>query len=56
MITNAVSNHNYRLLLEQIRRKMKENRVKPIERIDNNGEQTYEQISKKKSNKKPDSK
>tara|TARA_B100000085_G_scaffold110952_1_gene101245 strand:+ start:357 stop:527 length:171 start_codon:yes stop_codon:yes gene_type:complete len=56
MITNTVSNHNYRLLLEQIRRKMKESKVKPITPTDNNGELTREQIPKKKNNKKPYSK
>ena len=51
MITNTVSNHNYRLLLEQIKRKMKENRVKPIEPTNTNGEQTYEQVSEKQNKK-----
>ena len=44
--------HQYRMLLEQIRRKMQENRVKPVEPINTNGEQTYEQISEKQNKKK----
>ena len=53
MITNNISSHNYRLILEQIRKKMKENKVKPIKRIDNEPEQTYEQISKKQNKQSP---
>ena len=49
MITNGISNHNYRLILEQIKRKMKTSKVKPTKPTDNNGEQTYEQISEKKT-------
>ena len=49
-VRNAYTNQ-YRLLLEQIRRKMKESKVKPIEPINTNGEQTYEQVSEKQNKK-----
>ena len=43
----------YRMILEQIKRKMKEGKkVKPIVPTDNNGELNHGQIPKKKSNEK----
>ena len=35
MMTGRISNHNYRLMLEQIKRAMEERKVKPISKADN---------------------
>ena len=35
MMTGRISNHNYRLMLERIKRAMEERKVKPTSKADN---------------------
>ena len=42
----------YRMILEQIKRKMQDGKVKPTRPSDNQGEMNHEQIPTKQNNKK----
>ena len=35
MMTGRISNHNYRIMLERIRKAMEERKVKPTSEVDN---------------------
>ena len=42
----------YRMILEQIKRKMQDGKVKPTRESDNQGEMNHEQVPEKKNNEK----